>query len=87
MHINADEPPSFDYNDTVADTGEATFEVKPSALPLYAVNPYRTSDHDPVVIGIQLAASINRMDGTAARDTLTGTPGKDRMTGLGAADC
>jgi len=85
-HINADEPPSFDYNDTVADTGEATFEVKPSALPLYAVNPYRTSDHDPVVIGIQLAASINRIDGTAARDTLTGTPGKDRMTGLGSAD-
>lgn len=53
-HINADEPPSFDYNDTVVDAGEASFEAKPSALPLYEPDPYRTSDHDPVIIGLQL---------------------------------
>jgi len=51
-HINADEIPLFDYNDTTPDTGEQSFERKPTANPLYEVNPYRTSDHDPVIIGI-----------------------------------
>jgi predicted extracellular nuclease len=51
-HIDADEPPSFDYNDTVVDPGEASFEAKPSALPLYAADPWRTSDHDPLVVGL-----------------------------------
>lgn len=51
-HINADEVPLFDYNDTIADTGEAAFERKPNANPLYQVNPYRTSDHDPVLVGL-----------------------------------
>lgn len=53
-HINADEPPSFDYNDTIKDVGEASYEAKPAALPLYAANPFRTSDHDPVIIGLDL---------------------------------
>lgn len=56
-HINADEPPSFDYNDTVADTGEASFEAKPSALPLYQADERRTSDHDPVLIGLDLVGA------------------------------
>jgi predicted extracellular nuclease len=51
-HIDADEPPSFDYDDAVVDPGEASFEVKPSALPLYAADPWRSSDHDPLVIGL-----------------------------------
>lgn len=53
-HINADEPPSFDYNDTVATTGEQSFEAKPSALPLYEPNAFRTSDHDIVLVGLAL---------------------------------
>jgi Ca2+-binding RTX toxin-like protein len=85
-HINSDEPPSFDYNDTVATTGEASFEAKPSALPLYEANQYRTSDHDPVIIGVKLGETINIINGTTIKDTLVGTPGKDRITGLGAAD-
>ena len=52
--INADENPLFDYNDTVRDTGEADFERKSSALPLVEPNAYRSSDHDPVVIGLDL---------------------------------
>lgn len=51
-HINADEVPLFDYNDTIADTGEAAFEREPNANPLYQVNPFRTSDHDPVLVGL-----------------------------------
>jgi len=50
--INADEPRAFDYDDPIADPGEAPFEAKPSALPLYAPDELRTSDHDPLVIGL-----------------------------------
>lgn len=85
-HINSDEPPSFDYNDTVATTGESSFEAKPAALPLYEANAYRTSDHDPVIIGLKLGEYTNLINGTAAKNTLVGTSGKDRITGLGSAD-
>lgn len=52
--INADENPLFDYNDTVADTGEASFERESTALPLYEPTAYRASDHDPVIVGLDL---------------------------------
>ncbi|WP_336922106.1 ExeM/NucH family extracellular endonuclease [Aquipuribacter sp. SD81] len=52
--INADEVPLLDYNDTVLDTGEQSFERESTALPLYEPNAYRSSDHDPVVVGISL---------------------------------
>jgi len=42
-HINSDEPDIFDY--------DTTFKP-PSQDALYEVNPYRTSDHDPVVVGL-----------------------------------
>lgn len=42
-HINADEPSVIDYNT----------EFKPQDL--YAPTPYRSSDHDPVIIGLNLA--------------------------------
>jgi len=43
-HINADEPPLFDYN--------LEFGRNPA---LFDVNsPYRASDHDPVIIGLDL---------------------------------
>ncbi len=59
-HINADEPTSFDYNDTIRDVGESSFEAKPAALNLYEANQYRSSDHDPVIIGVQLTESITK---------------------------
>ena len=52
-NINADEVNVLDYNDEVQDSAERSFEPKPSALPLFSPNAYRSSDHDPVVIGIQ----------------------------------
>ncbi|HET9221858.1 MAG TPA: ExeM/NucH family extracellular endonuclease, partial [Roseiflexaceae bacterium] len=42
-HINSDEPDIFDY--------DTTFKP-PTQDALYEVNPYRTSDHDPVVVGL-----------------------------------
>jgi hypothetical protein len=38
-HINADEPVLFDYNDDVKDVGEAVFERRSSARPLFAPDP------------------------------------------------
>lgn len=52
--INADEVPVLDYNDTVRDAGEATFEAKPTANNLYEPNRVRTSDHDPIIVDINL---------------------------------
>jgi predicted extracellular nuclease/2',3'-cyclic-nucleotide 2'-phosphodiesterase (5'-nucleotidase family) len=53
-HINADEPSVFDYDDNIVDPGEnpSNPPLNPSAL--YQINPYRTSDHDPVLIGLNL---------------------------------
>jgi predicted extracellular nuclease len=56
-HINADEVNLLDYNDTIRDAGEASFEAKPSATELYRGDPYRSSDHDPIIVGLNLAPS------------------------------
>jgi len=40
-HINADEPAALDYNDY-------------NQPDLYAPDPYRSSDHDPVLVGLNL---------------------------------
>lgn len=53
-HINADEIPLFDYNDDVRDAGEAAFEEESDSFPLYEPNEFRTSDHDPVIVGLNL---------------------------------
>ena len=42
-HINSDEPDVLDYDTSFKPAGQDA---------LYEVNPYRTSDHDPVVIGL-----------------------------------
>ncbi|MFN0160465.1 MAG: ExeM/NucH family extracellular endonuclease [Burkholderiales bacterium] len=46
--INADEPAVIDYNT----------EFKPQDL--YSATPYRSSDHDPVLIGLVLSAAPNQ---------------------------
>jgi predicted extracellular nuclease len=56
-HINADEPVLFDYNDVIQDPGEASFERKSNALSLYAADAFRTSDHDPLLVGLNLACT------------------------------
>jgi hypothetical protein len=54
-HINADEVNVFDYNDDIRDEpGEASFERESGASPIYAPDPLRSSDHDPVLIGLEL---------------------------------
>ena len=77
-HINADEPLVIDYNQ----------EFKQPACPgcgpdYYTATPYRASDHDPLVVGLNLVHAIN---GSAGTDTLLGTPGDDVITGGAGAD-
>ncbi|MCI0344818.1 MAG: ExeM/NucH family extracellular endonuclease [Chloroflexi bacterium] len=46
-HINADEPVALDYN--------VEFKTSNHVTTLFDPGPYRSSDHDPVLIGIQVA--------------------------------
>jgi uncharacterized protein len=83
-NINADEPITLDYNDDILSTGEGAAEDR-NDTSLYRANPFRSSDHDPVLVGLNLQATFNPLNGTSGRDTLVGTAGRDRLTGgLGA---
>jgi predicted extracellular nuclease len=53
-HINADEIPVFDYNDGVQDAGEPSFQRESTALDIYESDAYRASDHDPLLVGLNL---------------------------------
>ncbi len=70
-HINADEPEFLDYT-TV---GKPVDYYSPAAI--------RTSDHDPLVLGLNLVANLG---GTSGRDTIVGTPGDDVIEGGPGAD-
>ena len=48
-HINADEPDLIDY--------DMTFK-KDAQDALYATDPYRSSDHDPVIVGLSVCEEI-----------------------------
>jgi predicted extracellular nuclease len=74
-NINAVESFAYQY------TGDAD---------LYAANPYRSSDHDPLVIGIDLVELCGGLEptilGTDGDDVLTGTNDPDVIMGLGGDD-
>ena len=53
-HINSDEFNIYDYNDGIQNPGEAFFERKSNALPIYESNAFRSSDHDPILVGLDL---------------------------------
>lgn len=63
-HINADEPRIVDYNT----------EFNPDYL--YADNPYRSSDHDPVLVGLNLAAPAIAINFAAVADTVAENAGQ-----------
>jgi uncharacterized protein len=60
-HINADEPSVIDYNT----------EFKPQDL--YTPTPYRSSDHDPVVIGLQLGGNLTPASFAGSAKTVNAT--------------
>lgn len=81
-HINADEADGLDYNlDFGRDPGIFDGSV-----------PYRSSDHDPVVVGLDLFVELtgtngrDTLNGSVHRDRITGGPGGDRITTGAGAD-
>jgi hypothetical protein len=80
-HINADEPSVIDYNVEFKQTACST-----CGPDYYTPNVYRSSDHDPVILGLTLGTPGLVINGTAGRDTLVGTAGNDRITGGSGAD-
>lgn len=58
-NINADEVNVFDYNDEIQDAGESSFERESNALPIYEPNMFRASDHDPILVGMNLDPANN----------------------------
>lgn len=58
-HINSDEPDAFDYN--------LEFGRDPT---LFTTDPFRASDHDPVIVGLNLASSTieGDLDGNGTLD-------------------
>jgi predicted extracellular nuclease len=75
-HINADEPNVLDYNTNFKSAGQIAG--------LFAADEFRTSDHDPVVIGLNPARTV--LSGGSAANVLTGGPGGDRLVGKGGKD-
>lgn len=57
-HINTDEPRALSYNDEVIDSGESSSAFEQD----YLFNPdqYRSSDHDPVILHLDLGLPNNR---------------------------
>jgi predicted extracellular nuclease len=76
-HINADEPTVIDYN-----TEDKTDDR-------YAPTPYRASDHDPVLVGLNLDADPHRCEPSlAATLPAAATAGQPvQVTGIAAQAC
>jgi predicted extracellular nuclease len=55
-NINSTEPTYLDYNDGIQDAGESAPDVNPWAS-TYSASPWRSSDHDPVIIGFNISAT------------------------------
>ena len=53
-HTNADEPTVIDYNTIVDGTAKS-----PAGIALYTSDAFRSSDHDPVVVALNLAPTFN----------------------------
>jgi len=69
-HINADEPSVLDYN--------TNFKSPAQIQSLYAPDPFRVSDHDPVLVGMTLRAPL-RYDFRGFFPPLVNLPGVNQV--------
>ena len=81
--INADEASVRDYNQEFKLPATTCTPGPCPPDPFDASTAARSSDHDPVLLGLNIYKTIT---GTAAGDVLVGTPGDDRITGGPGAD-
>ncbi|WP_326544057.1 ExeM/NucH family extracellular endonuclease [Pseudorhodoferax sp.] len=89
-HINADELSLSDYNlEFKAPNTNCGGLCPPDP---YTVSPYRSSDHDPVIVGINLYKTITAaptstvVTGTAGDDIIQSGAGRRTLTGGGGKD-
>jgi predicted extracellular nuclease len=77
-HINADEPDVVDYDTSFKGPNqEATYEP----------NAFRSSDHDPIIVGLDLEVQCNGVEATiTGSGTIVGTPGDDVIVGSAGID-
>lgn len=76
--INADEALVRDYNQEYKFPATTCTPGPCPADPYDSSTPAKSSDHDPVLLGLNIYKNIT---GTAARDVLVGSAGDDRITG------
>ncbi len=79
--INADEASLRDYNQEFK--APLTCSGQPCPPDPWQPDVYRSSDHDPVIVGLALYRTVA---GDAQRNLLSGTPGDDLLIGGGGAD-
>ncbi|HEY9737386.1 MAG TPA: ExeM/NucH family extracellular endonuclease [Trichocoleus sp.] len=75
-HINADEPVALDYN--------LNFKSAAQQASFYSADPFASSDHDPLVVGLNLTATVapgTQLFGGNGPDVLSGTDGADYLDG------
>lgn len=53
-HINADEVPAIDYQESIGGPGNSRFRTAEIAEAYYDPSAFRSSDHDPVLVGLDL---------------------------------
>ncbi|MGI8828942.1 MAG: ExeM/NucH family extracellular endonuclease [Candidatus Limnocylindria bacterium] len=53
-HINADEVPAIDYQESIGGPGNSRFRTPEIAELYYDPSAFRSSDHDPVLVGLEL---------------------------------
>ncbi|WP_341525544.1 ExeM/NucH family extracellular endonuclease [Nostoc sp. UHCC 0302] len=72
-HINADEPTVLDYNTNFKSAGQQDS--------LYNPDPFRSSDHDPVLVGLDLYSIDKTIIPPAGRKIVKGSKGNDVIVG------
>ena len=69
-NINSAEPITLDYNDAILSSGENPAEDR-NDTSLYQANPFRSSDHDPVLVGLNLTPSNKAPTAVNLTNTVT----------------
>lgn len=77
-HINADEPIALEYS--------FAYKTAEQQQSFYAPDPYRSSDHDPVLVDIALNPQAVNDDATNGGTSGSGTGGDASDSGAGAMD-
>ncbi|MGF1506600.1 MAG: ExeM/NucH family extracellular endonuclease, partial [Anaerolineae bacterium] len=72
-HINADEPRALNYDDNILDTSTSPFDDElNNDISLYQADQWRSSDHDPVIVGLDFPGSANLLVNGSFEDDFTG---------------